>query len=399
MSSEKIDEFGAVSSIPNNNPTILKEESMDIQVKGWKELFHEVIDKGLCTLCGACTGGCPFLVSHRGRIVLLDNCTLSEGQCYKYCPRTYTDMDAISQQVFGVPYSEAELGTAKQVLMARSRDANTRQRAQYGGTVTALLSLALGEDFIDSAIMTKTSDDKTPIAFVARSAEEVLEGAGSNYMACPVLQTYNHLPKDSNDSLGLVVTPCQALALAKMKREPRENRISIDNVKLVIGLFCTWALCPEGFHKFLKENLDLPQVKKFDIPPPPANRFDAYTRSGTTSFPLEEIRKFTMPTCAYCLDMTSEFSDISVGSVEGIEGWNTVIIRTDAGAKLMEMAKAKGELEISSLPAQNLAHLREASLLKKKRALKEIANRSGNKQDLLYIGLSQALADKLLAQR
>jgi coenzyme F420 hydrogenase subunit beta len=306
-------------------------------------------------------------------------------------------MDAISQQVFGAPYSEDELGTAKEVLMARSTDVNIRQRAQYGGTVTALLSLALAEDFIDSAIMTRTSDDKTPIAFIAKSAEEVLQGSGSNYMACPVLQTYNHLPKDSNHSLGIVAMPCQALALAKMKEAPAENRISIDNVKLAIGLFCTWALCPDGFHQFLKENLDLPQVKKFDIPPPPANRFDAYTRSGTVSFPLEQIRKFTMPTCAYCLDMTSEFSDISVGSVEGIEGWNTVIIRTDAGAKLMEMAKAKRKLETDNLPARNLAHLKQASLLKKKRALKEIANRSGNRKDLLYVGLSQTLADKLLA--
>lgn len=370
---------------------------MDIQVKGSKELFHEVIDRGLCTLCGACTGGCPYLVSYRGRIVLLDNCTLSEGQCYKYCPRTYTDMDAISQRVFGVPYSEDELGTVKEVLMSRSTDPNIRERAQYGGTVTALLSLALTEGFIDSTIMTRTSNDKTPIAFIAKSAEEVLQGSGSNYMACPVLQTYNHLPKESNHSLGIVTMPCQALALAKMKTESPENRISIENVRLVIGLFCTWALCPDGFHQFLRENLDLTQVKKFDIPPPPANRFDAYTSSGTISFPLEQIRKFTMPTCAYCLDMTSEFSDISVGSVEGIEGWNTVIIRTDAGAELVEMAKAKGKLETDNLPPQNLAHLKEASLLKKKRALKEIVHRSGNKQDLLYLGLAQTLTDKLLA--
>jgi len=370
---------------------------MDRKVKGSKELFNEVIDTGLCTLCGACTGGCPYLASYKGKIVLLDNCTLSEGQCYKYCPRTYTDMDAISQQVFGVPYSEDELGTTKEVLIARSTDAQIKEKAQYGGTVTTLLSLALAEGLIDNAILTRTSDDKTPIAFLAQSAEEVLQGAGSNYMVCPILQTYNHFPKDSNHSLGIVAMPCQALALTKMKKELPENRVSVNNVKLVIGLFCTWALSPDGFYQFLRENLDLPQVKKFDIPPPPANRFDAYTPSGKISFPLEQIRKFTIPTCAYCLDMTSEFADISVGSVEGIEGWNTVIIRTDAGAKLMEMAKAKGKLETDNLPPQNLAHLKEAALLKKKRALKEIIKRSGDKKNLLYVGLSPALADKLLA--
>ena len=104
-----------------------------------------------------------------------------------------------------------------------------------------------------------------------------------------------------------------------------------------------------------------------------------------------------MPTCAYCLDMTSEFADISVGSVEGIEGWNTVIVRTDAGAELMEMAKAKEKLETDTIPPQNLAHLKEASLLKKKRALTEIIKRSGARSNLLYLGLSESMIDKLLA--
>jgi coenzyme F420 hydrogenase subunit beta len=146
----------------------------------------------------------------------------------------------------------------------------------------------------------------------------------------------------------------------------------------------------------LKENLDLSKAKKFDIPPPPANRFDVYTASGKTSFPLEQIRKFTMPACSHCLDMTSEFADISVGSVEGIEGWNTVIVRTDAGAHLIEMAKKKGRLQIDKLPASNLEHLKEAALLKKKRALNEIVKRSGDKNNLLYLGLSPRLTEKLL---
>jgi len=370
---------------------------VDTKVKGYKELFSEVIDAGLCALCGACAGGCPYLVPYKGRIVLLDNCTLSEGQCYQYCPRTYTDMNAVSQQIFRAPYSEDEIGTTREVLMARSTETQIRESAQYGGTVTTLLTLALAEGLIDGAILTRTSADKTPGAFLARTSEEVLQCAGSSYMACPVLESYNHIPRDSNLGSGIVAMPCQVLAISKMKIEPPQNRFSINNVKLVIGLFCTWALSPDEFHKFLRENLDLPGVTKFDIPPPPANSFDAYTPSGKISFPLDQIRQFTMPTCAYCLDMTSEFADISVGSVEGIEGWNTVIIRTDAGAELMEIARAKGKLETDNLPPQNLAHLKEAALLKKKRALQEIINRSGDKKDLLYISLSPSLADKLLA--
>ena len=150
-------------------------------------------------------------------------------------------MDAISQQVFGVPYSEDELGTTKEVLMTRATDARIKEMAQYGGTVTTLVSLAMAEGLIDSAILTKTTDDKTPKGLLAQSMEEVLQCTGSSYMACPILETYNHIPQESNKRLGIVAMPCQVLTLSKMKKEPPQNRFSISNLKLVIGLFCTWA--------------------------------------------------------------------------------------------------------------------------------------------------------------
>jgi coenzyme F420 hydrogenase subunit beta len=366
------------------------------KAKGCKELFTEVIETGLCALCGACAGSCPYLVYYKGRIALLDNCTLSEGECYEYCPRTYVEMDAISKQAFGVPYSEDEIGVTKGVFMARSTDARTREKAQYGGVVTTLLALALSERLIDSAILTKASVDKSPIPFLAQDVEALLQCAGSNYMTCPVVARLNQIPKDDNSKLGIVAMPCQALAIAKMKRVSPENRVNAGNIKLVVGLFCTWALSPDRFYKFLSENLDLSLVKKFDIPPPPANRFDVYTASARLSFPLEQIRQYAMLTCAYCLDMTSEFADISVGAAEGIEGWNTVITRTDTGAELLKLAEEKREIEIDKLPVENLAHLKEAALLKKRRALKEIIKRTGSRDNLLYIGLSPRVIERLL---
>jgi coenzyme F420 hydrogenase subunit beta len=366
--------------------------------KGCKDLVSEVVDNNLCALCGACTGNCPYLAYYKGRIALLDNCSRTdEAQCYEYCPRTYTDMNAISQKVFSAPYVENEIGTVKHVLMARATDPIIRGKAQYGGAVTALLSLALADGLIDGVVLTKTSDAQAPTPFLAQSVDDVLKCAGSSYMACPVLERYNQIDKGDTSRLGIVAMPCQVLSVAKMKTESTKNRASVDNVKLVIGLFCTWALSPDKFYKFLKDNLDPAKVKKFDVPPPPANRFDIYTASDKISFPLEQIRKFTMPTCMYCLDMTSEFADISVGSVEGTEGWNTVIVRTDAGADLMERAKKKGKLQIDKLPASNLEHLKDAALLKKRRALNEIIKRSGDKNNLLYLGLSPQLTKKLLA--
>ena len=366
------------------------------ETKGCKELFTEIIEGGLCTLCGACTGSCPYLVYHKGRIALLDNCTLSKGQCYEYCPRTYVEMDAISEQVFGVPYCEDEIGVTKGVFMATSTDAHIREKAQYGGVVTTLLTLALSEGLIDSAILTKASADKSPTPFLAQDVKAVLQCGGSNYMTCPVVARLNQIPKDTNSKLGIVAMPCQVLAMTKMKQISPENRINASNIKLIVGLFCTWALSPDRFYRFLSDNLDLSLVKKFDIPPPPANSFDVYTASAKLSFPLEQIRQYAMPTCAYCLDMTSEFADISVGAAEGIEGWNTVITRTDTGVELLKLAEAKRKIEIDKLPVENLAHLKEAALLKKKRALNEIIKRTGSRENLLYVGLSPKVTERLL---
>jgi coenzyme F420 hydrogenase subunit beta len=370
---------------------------MVTKVKGAKELLDEVINTGLCTLCGACSGSCPYLISYKGRMVLMDNCNLSEGQCYQYCPRTHVDMDALSREVFNVPYDEQPMGIYKEVLIARSADLHTREKGQYGGTVTTLISLAMKEGLIDKAILTRTNNDKVPEPVLVENEKDVLQCAGSSYMACPVIERFNKIPKDDSFKVGMVTTPCQGLALSKMKLQPTHNRLSIDNLKLVIGLFCTWALSADRFHRFLMETLNIPLVKKFDIPPPPANTFDAYTSSGKISISLNQVRNYTMPTCAYCLDMTSEFADISVGSVEGIEGWNTVIVRTKAGEELISVARKKGAIETGILPPENLEHLKDAAMIKKKRALREIIKRTGDQKNLLYLGLSQSVADKLIS--
>ncbi len=372
---------------------------MVTKTKGMGELFKEVINKGLCTLCGACIGDCPYTVFYRGKIRMLDFCNREEGHCYEYCPRTHTDLDEISNKLLGVPFSGAGIGTVKDVFMARSRDSKVRSKAQYGGTVTTLLLLALENGLINAAITTKTSDEKLPESCVAHSAAEVMESAGSSYMAYPVLEAVNRIPKESKDRLGIVVTPCQAVALAKMRLNPPTQRNSLGNLRLSIGLFCTWALDYGRFYEFLKNNVDLAKVNKFDIPPPPANKFDVYMGQEIKSFPLDEVRNYRMATCAYCLDMTAEFTDISVGSVEGVEGWNTVIVRTQRGMDIIADAKKMGRLDIKDLPDQSLTHLKEAALNKRARAVQEIVKKTGDKNELMYIDISDNLKQKLLGQR
>jgi coenzyme F420 hydrogenase subunit beta len=361
---------------------------MSLEVKGCRELQSEVLAKDLCSLCGACVGMCPYLVTHNGRIVALDECTLPQGRCYAFCPRTSLDLDLLSQAVFGAAYPADELGTVQEIAIARARDDGIRSKAQYGGTVTALTCFALDQGLIDSAVLTTSDENILPIGTLADNTAQIRDSAGSNFVAAPTVAAFNRESGKDVQSIGVVATPCQALALAKMRASPLDNRNNIDKLKLVIGLFCTWALRYDDFARFLAAKVPLGQIVKFDIPPPPANIFQVFADSGRTDIPLDQVRPFIRPTCDVCIDMTAEFADISVGSAEGVEGWNTLIIRSDAGRELVEAARGKGIIETAPLPQENLDHLKEAALLKKNKGLNKVIETTGSDEDLLYLKLA-----------
>ncbi|MHC1585349.1 MAG: Coenzyme F420 hydrogenase/dehydrogenase, beta subunit C-terminal domain [Candidatus Syntropharchaeia archaeon] len=328
--------------------------------KGWEGLKESVIERGLCTACGACVGICPYIKTIRDRIAIIESCGLPEGRCYDFCPRTPTDFLSLDKRVFGEERSDFSLGPNKEIFLARAMDEEVRTRSQYGGTVSSLLIHALESGFIEGAVL--TSEDSKP--FLATDREGILRCAGTKYTACPTLSGVNAAKEI--EKLGFVGTPCQVIAARKMGLCEDGKKI-----ELIIGLFCMWSLSYDDFYSYLKEKIDLSSIRKLDIP---VDGFVIYTERETKKFPLEDVKQFIRPACNICFDMTSEYADISVGSVEGIEDWNTVIVRTIKGEKLIEKAKKDGIIETRAIEPERLEHLREASLNKKKKALNECGN-------------------------
>jgi coenzyme F420 hydrogenase subunit beta len=370
---------------------------MSADLKGPQELQGEVVDRQLCTLCGACMELCPYLVAHRGRIVVMDECNLSQGRCYASCPRASVDPEELTQAVFGVPHSDGELGVVREIVMARAAEGAARNRGQYGGTVSALMSFALGEGLIDRALLTSSDEELLPAGTAVRDEAGVLACAGSNFVAAPTLAAFNREAATEAERIGVVATSCQALALAKMRTSPLGEDNRSEKLKLVVGLFCTWALRYEDFTGFLRERTQLAEITRVDIPPPPAEVFEVYSGASCVQLPLDEVRSFIRHTCDVCLDMTAEMADLSVGAAEGVEGWNTLIVRSERGAELVKAAVSGGAIETAALPEENLAHLKEAALAKKKRALRNITERTGSTEDLLYLRLSEEALERLLA--
>jgi coenzyme F420 hydrogenase subunit beta len=337
---------------------------------------------------------CPYLVQFQGKVVVMESCPVTESRCAQFCPRMGVDLDRISRALFGVAYSGEPLGEVRKVIIARSMEPEVRGRAQYGGTVSTLMRLALESRLIDTAVLTKLVDG-APQGITVSSPREVLDCCGSSYLLCPILEAFHRWQPRDKDKVGIVGTPCQALALAHMRTCSLSARSNVGRVNLVIGLFCTWALSHD-FRKALARCVPLSAIRKTDIPPPPASVFNVHTADKCVSMPLDEVRPFIPDACTLCPDMTSEMTDVSVGVAEGIEGWNTVIIRTERGQELVQTAVSKGLLETRELPKANLDHLTESARLKKRRALQNLVRKSGGENDLHYLKLKRKAVDKIL---
>ncbi len=338
------------------------------KIRGQKELQQTVLDAGLCTGCGACIDLCPYFKSYKGRTAILFPCTLTQGRCFAYCPKVEVDLDDLSQKFFGRRYTSDPLGSYRTIMISRAGKKIERAGFQAGGTVSALIYFAMKRGYLDGAVLTDR-DGLLPVPRFITNPEDVFTCASSKYTAAPTLSALNQGIRDGFKHLGIVATPCQALATALMRSNPLGDEEFVDPTGLVVGLLCTWALDFRSFEKFISKRLDITRIVKMDIPPPPADKMELYMGNGEiVEIPLDEVRQWVPKGCSYCIDMTAEFSDISIGVLEGRPDMNTLIARTERGQRIVEEARKEGYLIISDIPKRNLDHLRWAAGNKKRRA-------------------------------
>ena len=365
---------------------------MDMKILGQKELNQEVRDAHFCTGCGACVNLCPYQASYRDQIVMLHPCDLKEGGCYAFCPRTPTDLEALKKRLFDPKDLTPELGAVKGFYLTRAADRQVRAGAQHGGTVTTLITLALQEGIIDTAILADEGRDLLPLETSVQDTASVGKRGRSKFVVSPNVAEFNRIAKEGGKKIGIVATPCQALALAKMRMKPLKTYADrVDQLKLIIGIFCGWALSWRSLVEVLRKRIDLSEIEGMDIPPSKYHLLQLYTKKGIIDISLDEVISSVRGACWYCPDLTAEFSDLSVGSArlpegwEEAKGWNQVIVRTPLGQKLLNLAKDRGLLEFREVPEGNLPRLKTASLSKKRTAVKNLKLRSRDPKNLFYL--------------
>ena len=166
---------------------------LGVKVKSQKFLKRYVLDEGFCTGCGACTGLCPYQVIYNDRTVQLHNCDLDDGKCYAFCPRTATDFAALRELLFEQNDLTPEIGAVKGYYFSRADDSQLREKTQHGGTVTALMKLALDQGLIDSAIIAARNQDFGQSGTVVKDKANIEKNAGSRFTVSPTVAAFNQL--------------------------------------------------------------------------------------------------------------------------------------------------------------------------------------------------------------
>jgi coenzyme F420 hydrogenase subunit beta len=362
------------------------------QLQAQKELKEQVIKNDLCTGCGACVHLCPYFEHYRDKTVILHECDGTDGRCYAYCPRTPVNLSALREKLFSPADWTVEIGPVKGFFMTRARDKKIRDAAQHGGTVSALMTLALSEGIIDAAVLADQKENLLSESITTSDSNTIAPRGKSKFVVSPTVASFNDAAKGPSKRIGLVTTPCQALALAKMRGFPKEgDEENAAKLKLVIGLFCGWALSWEALKPLLDQKFGATRILKVDIPPSKHHCMEVTTEKGIVEIPLSEVEKTVRKNCSYCFDMTCEFSDISVGSARSPEGWavdkgwNQVIVRSDTGQALLELARTRGILEFKPVPEGNLEKLKAASMNKKKNCVRHLSEKTGDPGELIYL--------------
>ena len=270
------------------------------------------------------------------------------------------------------------LGSYKEITMARSTDKQIQSISQDGGIVSALLCYALDEKIIDGAVVAGPSDEMwKPKPTVALTSDDILAAAGTKYTLSPNMMVLKEAVRQYGlEKVGIVTIPCQTMGLRKMQSYPFGVRFMADKIALDIGICCTENFSFESLRTFIsaKAGVDFDLVEKMDIG---KGKFWVHTQDGLINFPIKETHGYEQNGCKVCLDLVSELSDISTGSIGAPDDWSAVQVRTDIGDTVFKQAVEAGAIETKPIDEGKfgLEMLTKLAKSKKEKAMKVIDER------------------------
>ena len=364
-------------------PKVPKIKELALEYGIEKPSFWVADEEEDCILCGLCTRVCDELVgvhaidfAKRGveREVttpyheVSDDC-IGCGACVTVCPtkskRTQTgtypvveeDAKRINQQYLKGTLDE-NIGVYTDMFAAKSI-----YDGQDGGMATALLVSGMQKGIFDAAIVVRRKSGYMAEAVVAENVDDIIKARGTKYLRVKMMSTLIELVAKGKRKIAIVGTPCEVRGARKIQQLLLPDYPDLQLT--IVGLFCFEAFDYEKLkdvtQKLMGINLD--NVEKTQIH---KGKFIATVNGKEYAVPVKDMSAAQESGCHFCDDFTGKYADVSVGSVGSPDGYSTVIVRSEVGAKLLEnLSLTKGEI--------NKDEVTKLAVLKKNRAKKSFA--------------------------
>ena len=181
----------------------------------------------------------------------------------------------------------------------------------------------------------------------------------------------------SQEKIAMVGTPCEIMAASKIQH------YTDSPIEFKLGLFCMENFSYSYFTKLLeKYDMTMNDIEKFRIEKGYA--FLNLKNGKQRKIPLSTAKTVVRKNCNICVELTSETSDVSVGSIGSDNGWSTLIIRTEKGEKIIEGAIKQKYLKAKELTPSQLKLLERIASNKSKENLENIEKRESKARPVLY---------------
>lgn len=283
------------------------------------------------------------------------------------------------------PETHPYWGPALDVFTGAALDPATRYEGSSGGAISALLIHALRTGLVDRVVQIG-ADPKAPtrnVVVVSRTPEEVLSRAGSRYTASSPLTDIKAIVADGG-RLAFVGKPCDASAL---RRLARLDPVVAERVPLILSFFCGGIPSHDGVGRILAR-LGVPadEVKAFRFRGRgwPGNCV-AETADGAAEMSYAEswggyLSKEVQFRCKICPDAVGGVADIACAdawygdeagypSFEEAEGRSLIMVRSDAGRRLLQDAVQQGVLEVTPLAVNEIDRMQPSQARRKRLVL------------------------------
>lgn len=337
----------------------------------WTKLQTQVIDAGLCTHCGACSGVAPQVLEFQ---------ETSQGPL----PRLKGDLDAEEQASLdlawsvcpgrGVPYPELFeylnrpvanrlVGPYRQMYIGHAADPDIRRRGASGGVISRVLIHLIENAHVDGAVVLRQGLHEPEVATptIATNRQEVLAAAQSVYAVTPMLTMLPQMEAFAG-TLAFVGLPEQVSALRMLQAVGHRAALK---VKFIAGPYTGTNMYHGAVRAFLRSCgvADQVQVRRLQWR---AGEWPGYLQVDLADGRVFKAEKFyynyLIPffisrSCQLTPDFTNELTDLSVGDAWSPRlekqggGHSVVVARSEFAQDVLARMKAAKELSLDAVDA------------------------------------------------